>query len=349
VIWLKSGENTSPDKPVVLNTPRSTDQAPAVQPDVSTNPPPIFPTAASDEIAVALLTPAPDQKITGAIQRQSEPFTIRPVSTRSDVIQYTVQQGDTLEGIAAKFGLENYYTIIWSNSRNKYSPLHPGAQLNILPEDGVYYEVKDPISIAQLAEEYSVDPYAVIDSEYNDLFGSTPDTLLPPGMRVVVPGGKGEEVNLLPANTNSASGSGAVNGPYTLWGCTSNISGGSLPVNRPLKTSYIFMRGLIPGVHDGVDLAGSVGDPVYAAGAGTVAYAGWSDYGYGNVVVIAHGSVFSIYGHLSRYNVRCGQTVDAGQQIGAMGNTGNSSGPHLHFELRSADWGLLNPQDYVGF
>ena len=78
-------------------------------------------------------------------------------------------------------------------------------------------------------------------------------------------------------------------------------------------------------------------------------YAGWSNYGYGNVVVIAHGPAFTIYGHLDSYSVRCGQTVSAGTTIGGVGNTGNSSGPHLHFEVRDANFNPRNPQDYVSF
>lgn len=312
---------------------------------------PGFPTAAADEIAAALLTPAARQPADVAVQRESAPFTIRPGTARTQVIQYTVQDGDTLESIAAKFNLSDFYTLIWSNRRNKYSPLRPGVQLNILPEDGVYHEVTENITIADLAERYGVDPYVIIDSEYNDLFGSVPDTLLVKGMWVVVPGGEAERVNLLPPNPNagpaSASG-GVISGTYTLWGCTSNISGGSPPYGRPLN-NYVWMQGFTLGGHEGVDLAARVGEPVYAAGSGTVAFAGWSQYGYGNVVVIAHGATFSLYGHLDSYAVRCGQSVSAGSQIGTVGNTGNSSGPHLHFEVRDADWNAQNPRNYVGF
>jgi murein DD-endopeptidase MepM/ murein hydrolase activator NlpD len=111
------------------------------------------------------------------------------------------------------------------------------------------------------------------------------------------------------------------------------------------------MQGFSLGGHEGVDLSPTmgIGEPVHAAGAGTVAYAGWNNYGYGYVVVIGHGAYFSLYGHLNTYSVRCGQSVSAGQVIGAVGNTGNSSGPHLHFEVRDADWNARNPQDFVGF
>jgi murein DD-endopeptidase MepM/ murein hydrolase activator NlpD len=337
--------------PTATATRPPTQASPQAEAAFATTPTPLpFSTAAADEIAAALLTPAPVQPLSGAIERASAPFTIRPSSVRSQVTQYTVQQGDTLESIASKFGLSDIYTIVWSNKRDKFSPLRPGVQLNIMPEDGVYYEVTDTVSIADLAQKYAVDPYDVIDSEYNNLFGSTPDTLLVKGMWVVVPGGQGERVNLLPPNPNTTAvgGTDVIAGTYNLWGCTANVGSGTLPYTRPLD-DYTWMQGFSLGGHEGVDLAARPGTPVHAAGGGTVVFAGWSSYGYGNVVVIAHGPVFTIYGHLSSYAVSCGQSVSAGNVIGAVGSTGNSSGPHLHFEMRDANWNPVNPQNYVGF
>ncbi len=356
LIWLNEEES-----PVVLPSPQPTAIAQVFTPTVSptsspTSAPetveegPLFPTAAADEIAAALLTPVPAQPAERALLRQSAPFTIRPATARTRVIQYTVKDGDTLESIAAQFGLKDFYTLIWSNKSSKYNPLRPGVQLNILPEDGVYHEVTDPIRIADLARQYEVDPYAIIDSEYNDLFGATPDTILPPGLFVVVPGGKAERELFLPRPVSVGATSGTtISGTYTLWGCTAEVSGGSPPWSRRPLDNYKWVRGFAPGGHTGVDLSAKVGEPVYAAGAGTVVYAGWSDGGYGNVVVIAHGSTFSLYGHLSRITVRCGQQVSAGTQVGAVGNTGNSSGPHLHFEIRDVDWNLQDPRNYIAF
>ena len=309
------------------------------------------PTAAADEIAAALFAPPALEPSERAITRQSAPFTTRSGSARSHVLQYTVQDGDTLQSIAQQFGLEDFYTLIWSNKSSKYNPLRPGVQLNILPEDGVYAEITEPTTIGVLAERYGVDPYAIIDAEYNDLFGSTPDTLLPAGMWVVVPGGKAERELFLQRPTGGTGSSGTadyVSGTYTLWGCTADVQGGTMPYGRPLA-HYTWMRGFVPGGHTGVDLAANVGEPVLAAGAGTVVFAGWNDTGYGNVVVIAHGAAFTLYGHMSSINVRCGQQVSAGQAVGAVGSTGNSSGPHLHFEVRDANFNVLNPQNWVQF
>jgi murein DD-endopeptidase MepM/ murein hydrolase activator NlpD len=79
-----------------------------------------------------------------------------------------------------------------------------------------------------------------------------------------------------------------------------------------------------------------------------VVYAGWSNYGYGYLIVIDHGTGWqSAYAHLSGVGVYCGQSVAQGDVIGALGSTGNSSGPHLHFELLSSIYGKVNPWDFL--
>jgi murein DD-endopeptidase MepM/ murein hydrolase activator NlpD len=89
------------------------------------------------------------------------------------------------------------------------------------------------------------------------------------------------------------------------------------------------------GFHPGLDLLASTGDPVRAGASGCVVFAGWDSGGYGNLVVLRHGlGMTSWYGHLSRIAVRRGACVGAGARIGAVGSTGESTGPHLHFELR---------------
>jgi peptidoglycan hydrolase-like protein with peptidoglycan-binding domain len=89
------------------------------------------------------------------------------------------------------------------------------------------------------------------------------------------------------------------------------------------------------GFHAGLDLPADTGRGVAAAGPGRVSWAGWRDGGWGYLVVIAHrGGVRSMYAHLSRVDVRVGERVSAGFQIGLIGSTGHSTGPHLHFELR---------------
>lgn len=98
--------------------------------------------------------------------------------------------------------------------------------------------------------------------------------------------------------------------------------------------------------HNGIDLAIPVGTSVYSAASGTVLQSGWNG-GYGISVYVDHGNGFiARYGHLSESCVTVGQTVSQGEIIGLSGNTGNSTGPHLHFEMR-LNGGVVDPLDYV--
>ena len=101
--------------------------------------------------------------------------------------------------------------------------------------------------------------------------------------------------------------------------------------------------------HWGIDVAGDSNDPLYAVDSGVVVYAGWNDWGYGNVVAIDHGNGFqSLYAHLESLNVGCGAFVIQGDIIGYMGSTGNSSGPHLHYELINGPQ-RVNPHSYLPY
>lgn len=101
-------------------------------------------------------------------------------------------------------------------------------------------------------------------------------------------------------------------------------------------------------IHTGIDIAGPIGTPIVAAASGVVVFAGWSTEGYGNLVTIRHpdGSL-SLYGHNDRILVRQGQQVELGQQIAQMGTTGNSSGPHLHFEIHPQGRVATNPRAFL--
>lgn len=119
------------------------------------------------------------------------------------------------------------------------------------------------------------------------------------------------------------------------------ISGSGLawPANGTLTSGFGYRWGAL---HAGIDIANNVGTPIRAAKSGTVIVAGWNSGGYGNWVIIDHGGGFStLYGHMSRVRTSEGQSVKQGELIGDMGSTGNSTGPHLHFETRVNG----NPQD----
>lgn len=130
-----------------------------------------------------------------------------------------------------------------------------------------------------------------------------------------------------------------------------------LPNSPAIFTGYIWpAEGVLTSgygwrwgrMHNGIDIAGPVGTPIFAAASGVVTYAGWNDGGYGNLIEIEHtdGS-FTVYAHNNRILVREGQEVDQGQQVAEMGNTGFSTGPHLHFEIHPSGQGAANPIAYL--
>ncbi|MCK0129786.1 M23 family metallopeptidase [Erythrobacter sp. F6033] len=99
-------------------------------------------------------------------------------------------------------------------------------------------------------------------------------------------------------------------------------------------------------MHNGIDFKGAYGSPIYAAASGEVVFAGWKG-GYGKTVEIKHeNGLMTRYAHMSRLGVTVGQTVDAGATLGGLGNTGRSTGPHLHFEVRMNDR-AINPRPFL--
>lgn len=117
------------------------------------------------------------------------------------------------------------------------------------------------------------------------------------------------------------------------------------PTNSLIITSYFGSRW--NSFHKGIDIAGNVGDPVDVAINGEVVYAQFNDGGYGNLIIVEHdNNMKSYYAHLSKINVQVGDNVQKGDKIGEIGNTGNSTGPHLHFELRVNDE-PVDPLKYI--
>jgi murein DD-endopeptidase MepM/ murein hydrolase activator NlpD len=128
----------------------------------------------------------------------------------------------------------------------------------------------------------------------------------------------------------------ALAGPLTLAALRRPPAASPVALSAPLP--YAVGDGFGPRgdrFHAGIDIPAPAGAPVAAAGAGRVAYAGWHAGGYGLLVVVAHGGgVRTFYAHLSRVDVALGARVQAGRQVGVVGSTGHSTGPHLHFEVR---------------
>ena len=119
-----------------------------------------------------------------------------------------------------------------------------------------------------------------------------------------------------------------------------------VPVTGRITSRFGAVESIRDHTHKGIDIAATRGTPILATASGTVTFAGWSS-GYGYLVKIDHGNgVETYYGHCSKLYVSAGDTVEAGEQIAAVGSTGNSTGNHLHFEIR-LDGKQVNPQTYV--
>ncbi|HWM37401.1 MAG TPA: LysM peptidoglycan-binding domain-containing M23 family metallopeptidase, partial [Streptomyces sp.] len=177
--------------------------------------------------------------------------------------------------------------------------------------------------------------------------GSDPDLILP-GQKLTLKGG---EAKAEPSAEKPQSGATAKKSSATKASGTSDSSGDySAPVSSGTSTPYGASGGSwSSGKHTGVDFSAPSGTSVKAVTSGTVVQAGWSG-SYGNQVVLKHeDGKFSQYGHLSSVSVRPGQQVSVGDQVGASGSTGNSTGPHLHFEVRTSPvYGSdVDPVDYL--
>jgi murein DD-endopeptidase MepM/ murein hydrolase activator NlpD len=262
-----------------------------------------------------------------------------PPRPRVDVITYTVQQGDSLFSIADDFGLKAE-TILWGNYdvlEDNPHLLKTGQEINILPVNGTYYQWHENDTLTQVASFFKVAPEAIIQYPGNrfDLTETTiEDPGIKPGKWLIVPDGWRPIKDWgPPAITRSNPASAAY---YGAGHCGAIYEGaiGTSTFIWPTTSRQISGYHYSPPIHPAIDIGGQVGNAIYAVDNGVVVYAGWSDYGFGYLIVIDHGTGWqSAYAHLSAVGVSCGQSVFQGTVIGGLGSTGNSSGPHLHFEL----------------
>ncbi|GAB4340861.1 MAG: hypothetical protein Kow00117_21110 [Phototrophicales bacterium] len=375
-----SSESTPVTQPAVVQNPTNT-AAPTLPltPAGVINDPigamiEVYPTL-DPQTALSLLEKpieAPPQDFTRIARNLTDPFTIIPARERTEVIKHTVQQGETIESIAVRYGITPE-SIVWSNSRRVIQAIRPGDELNIPPVDGVYTTTSGAtLSIRDYAERYKVDdPFIILDSPYNpQLAGLGPDDVPPNNTPIFIPGGEAEEVvwvaniEVSDSGDSGSSNSGSTGntarptqGPPMVsfargeaGSCGSQpITGGTLWGNPLARGTYTITRGF-SSYHSGIDLAAPIGTPVYAANGGSVIFAGWNSWGYGYMIALIHGPNMTVYAHLSEIYVSCGQYVDTGTIIGAVGNTGNSSGPHLHFEIRSgSNYEPYDPAATIGF
>lgn len=234
---------------------------------------------------------------------------------------YTVRDGDTLSSIANMFGVSSN-TILWANDIKRGTALRPGSVLTILPVSGVRYTVKRGDTVASLAKKYKADEDDI--ASFNEISGG-----LTVGDVIMIPHGTQPEAEAPKKKSSTAK----------------------IALKNPVGSSAAgsFLRPLLGGIktqgihgYNAVDFGTPVGSRVIAAATGEVVISkqgGWNG-GYGSYIVIKHANgVQTLYAHLSETVAGVGASVAAGEVIGYSGNTGRSTGPHLHFEVR----GTTNP------
>lgn len=242
---------------------------------------------------------------------------------RSSIVTYTIQPGDNDWAIARRFGLD-VDTLRFSNEWMRRNPdlIHPGKELVILPLKGAYHAVEEGETLQSIAQRYGVPAADIVQFPLNAVNAAG---LLRIGQKLVIPNGRLDYADRILAP-----------GPARGYALTWPLRG---------KVTQGYHRG-----HLAIDIATFYGAKVYASRGGRVIYARFSPDGWlGFRVIIAHGNgLATSYSHLSGIVVEEGQVVGRGEVIGQVGSTGNSTGPHVHFEVISGGV-RVNPQRYLPF
>lgn len=303
-----------------------------------------IPTVAVDEIPASAPLPyfSVDPSV-NAISREIDTHTIIPTRLRTSVLEYTVTTGDAIFGVANKYNISPE-TVLWANYdqlNDNPDMISIGMNLIIPPVDGVYYQWKEGDTIESVANTFDADPEDILNFPGNKL--DLTDPQIEPDTFVMVPGGHREFRQwLVPTIWRSNAGaSQSIAGP----GACEVPAGGAVGTGAfvwPADNHYLSGNDYWSG-HLGIDVATASTAPIYAADSGVVVYSGSIGGGYGIMVMIDHGNGYhTLYAHLNNTNVYCGSSVSRGQMIANAGSTGNSTGPHLHFEVRY-NGGFINP------
>ncbi len=262
---------------------------------------------------------APELADSGRLS-SDEALDLPPLPATLSYSTYTVRSGDTIGGIAKKFG-RSMDSIISANGIENVKALRSGTSLRIPNIDGLVHRVRSGETIGSIAKQYKIETTRLVDA--NDLGSST----LLPGQSLFIPGARLPETQLKQAL-----------GQFIAW-----------PVRGRLSSYFGYRNDPFTGVrrfHAGIDIVTDTGTPIRAAAAGTVSDVGYNA-NFGNYIIMSHaGGIQTLYGHLSSSTVAKGAKVGQGAMIGLSGNTGYSTGPHLHFGLFKGGVGV-NPLKYL--
>jgi murein DD-endopeptidase MepM/ murein hydrolase activator NlpD len=255
------------------------------------------------------------------IPRREVATTVVPeIRKRSEPTAYAVQEGDTLSSIGARFKI-SVDALKYVNNLTDYTTLKVGEQITIPPASGLVHAVAVGDTLTSIAEKYEVAPQAIADFNY-----ILDTSKLAVGTELVIPGGKIPEP-VIPITPE--------------FGIPSRGQYAAVSPNKGLcvwPTTVRIISQYFTWYHNGVDIASPIGGampPLLSCMDGKVIRAGWDPFGLGLHVRIDHGNGYeTVYGHMSKIDVGYGQKVKRGQIIGLMGNTGRSTGPHVHFIVK---------------
>ena len=259
--------------------------------------------------------------------------TIESDKPPSSVQDYVVKDGDTLSGLSAKFGVSSE-SIKWLNTDVDWKKIKAGVSVKIPPVTGVVYKVKPGDTIYSIAKKFEANAQAIVDFPFNT-FSDDETFAIVAGQTLIVPDGIMPDAtapsgttprfaNILTPDAGAVSATGSF-----VW-----------PTSGTITQKFAWY-------HPAVDIANHIGTPILAADAGVVIASGWDTTGYGNHIVIDHGNGYkTLYAHMSVLMVSVGTHVARGTQIGQMGSTGRSTGPHLHFEIHGPS-SKLDPLGYL--
>jgi len=234
---------------------------------------------------------------------------------------YMVQSGDNISTLATNFGL-NQDTIISVNKITYTRLLQAGKPLKIANQDGIFHTVKNGENLSTIAEKYKASTEVI--KTVNELFSDKVMT----GTELFIPGARLDWSKLQ-----------EINGDLFIWpvygAITSYYGWRRDPFNRSRRQ-----------LHNGIDIKGNTGTPIRSAMAGRVSAVGY-DSVFGNYVIISHHSGYrTLYGHMHVIRTRTGAYVSQGERIGDVGNTGQSTGPHLHFTVYK-NGATINPRSLM--
>lgn len=266
-------------------------------------------------------------------------------------VEHTINKGDSVWKLAKQYETD-YTLIIGQNSLTNPDQIIPGKKLTILTKQGILYKVKEGDTLSEIALKYRISQKSINDTNKigKHLLAGT-SIFLPDAIEIIevhdkkaveamgkIADKEEEDKQNNPADDvpgdNSVSEKKRTNKGKFVWPASGRITSGF-----GMRVSPVYGKEMF---HNGIDICVNEGTPVHAAAAGKIIYAGWKE-GYGNMVVVRHSDNYlTVYAHLSSIKVKADQKVKQNQIIALSGNTGLTTGAHLHFEIRKYDT-PLNP------